>query len=495
MSIIARSNISRHIPFLSSQLLLAYVIFPLITCILAAWDTYRHGFDWTVWIFPPLAAVFSYFAWNNFRKPIETIERMKNVLRTSCKGQLHHRVTETAGLGEVGMAAWELNEFLDMIEMYFKEVNTCFRLVAEGKFYRKAISDGLPGQFADSLDKVNLSIKAMEDNSKWISRNELAFRLHTMNSKSLLSKLKLNQQDLVSISGEMDQVEHIASANRKGAETSLVVANNISEELTVMARRVQEMAHASQALGSESVAINSAVRIIAEIADQTNLLALNAAIEAARAGESGRGFAVVADEVRKLAERTKTATQEIGNTVGRFRDQVEVMVNETNTANKLTASVNERMNDFRTRFSDFAQAAEQTISRVSRTKDRSFGSLVKMDHIIYMQNAYMAIEKSGDGDEAAAVKTDHRQCRLGKWYEEGVGKEHFGKTTAYLRLENPHAGVHASVHRAVQLSREDWANNAGLRNDLVQELEKAEIASSEVVSLIDAMVLEKHGAG
>ncbi len=488
------SNISRHIPFISSQLLLAYVIFPLITCILAAWATYRHGFEWTTWLFPTLAALFSYFAWNNFRKPIETVERMQNVLRSSSKGQLNLRIMETAGLGEIGRAAWELNEFLDMIEMYFKEVNTCFRLVTEGKYYRKAISAGLPGQFADSLNKVNLSIKAMEENSQWIARNELAFRLHTMNSKSLLSKLKLNQQDLVSISGEMDEVEHIASANREGAETSLVTANNISEELAVMAGRVREMAHASQALGNESAAINSAVRIIAEIADQTNLLALNAAIEAARAGESGRGFAVVADEVRKLAERTKTATLDIGKTVGRFKNQVDVMVKETETANKLTASVNERMNDFRTRFSDFAQAAEKTISRVSRTKDRSFGSLVKMDHIIYMQNAYMAIEKSGDGEEAIAIQTDHRNCRLGKWCE-GAGKEHFGKTSAYLRLEKPHAGVHSSVHRSVQFAREDWANNADLRHELVQELEKAEGASSEVVNLIDAMVREKHGAG
>lgn len=103
-------------------------------------------------------------------------------------------------------------------------------------------------------------------------------------------------------------------ARKKAAEGALVVSK-VVDGIGEMQRVSQTLKADMETLGKQAEGIGQIMNVISDIADQTNLLALNAAIEAARAGDAGRGFAVVADEVRKLAEKTMTATQEVGHAI------------------------------------------------------------------------------------------------------------------------------------------------------------------------------------
>ena len=491
-------NILRHVsntnPFANQKYALVCIIFVLLLCAMCLVNMTLYGADIIHLASPIIGIGFAVYSWLDHKHPSHALKRIEDTLNEAIHGNIHIRITNIHKMGNVDKVAWALNDFLDIVETNFKELSNSFKASAERKFLRKGLTEGLPGEFKSMMENVNVAIKGMESADNFARQNRLMSELHHLNTSNLLTNLKNSQSDLGILSQKMDDVLNIASENRDGAQSSRETVAELRNALEDVNSRMEKVEVVAHKLEGQSTRIADTVKLITDIAEQTNLLALNAAIEAARAGEVGRGFAVVADEVRNLATRTRSSTEEISGIIADLRTQIDDMVSQTLTVSEQTKEIGNEVNQFHTNFDAVAQAAQKTIALMSQTKDRAFASLVQIDHVIYMQNGYIGLERKGVGEEAEAIKVDHLSCRLGQWYYEGEGKDSYSHTEAYRQLDHYHSAVHKNVQLAMDMVKQDWMRNDDVLNELVNYIGLAEEASKGVCQSIGEMIEAKEYA-
>lgn len=157
--------------------------------------------------------------------------------------------------------------------------------------------------------------------------------------------------------------DNSAEEAKKTAAIGAEVVNSAVDSISKVQGQTDELHRNMDGLGRQAQSIGDIINVISDIADQTNLLALNAAIEAARAGEAGRGFAVVADEVRKLAEKTMSATKEVGQAISNIQGSTKASVANTQAMVQLVTESTDKA-------SQSGESLRSIVQMVARTSDQ-----------------------------------------------------------------------------------------------------------------------------
>ena len=170
--------------------------------------------------------------------------------------------------------------------------------------------------------------------------------------------------------------------------------------------------------------------------------------------------------------------------ISRLVEQIRGDSGSSREAMSELAQESDRLSEQGEKAAKEVEALEGLVEDIERSAGlaalRSFCELAKLDHILYKFAVYEVL--LGVSDRAATEFANHQNCRLGRWYYEGRGKERFSGFPGYREIERPHRTVHEAAQEAFEaLAKKDVER-------MVEAAHRMELASLEVMQGLDRLV-------
>lgn len=332
------------------------------------------------------------------------IEEVAKVAAVTAAGDFTQRIALEGKSGFLRDLSLSMNDLIDRTAEVIEAIRLALSNLAEGNL---AVSVTVPmsGTFDQIKSEFNRSVASLREMVTDIDQacqqvTEESRQIAT-SSDELSERTRSQAAALEQTAAAVQELSATVATNSATAQDTMGLAQSALKETSDGTQKFRETVDAIRTMAQSNRKVTDIVGVIDEIAFQTNLLALNAAVEAARAGEAGRGFAVVAQEVRSLAQRSATASKEIGNLI-------EQAINQTEVSVKLAGEASGALDRIEGSVTQVTQLATQIAEASAEQKnglDEIAKAISSLDHIT-QRNADM-VNASAEAAQALEGQADH----------------------------------------------------------------------------------------
>ncbi|MFA4923580.1 MAG: methyl-accepting chemotaxis protein, partial [Ignavibacteriaceae bacterium] len=252
-------------------------------------------------------------------KQLELLPKIFSLAKEVGLGKFEQRITRIDESTELGQIAWALNDVLDQMEAFCREVKTMVECISQEKYFRKLQFAGMHGQLLQSMQAVEKAIDVTEKNS--LSKQEYLMRnvqtlLNNMDkfaNGDLTVQLEKEKDDVIGslfdgfnkvVLNMKEMVEHVTEA----VEATASASSEISSSAEEMAAGAQEQSSQTTEIASS---VEEMTKTILETSQNSSLSAEAAKSAGAIAKEGGRVVNQTIEGMNRIAEVVKRSAETV----------------------------------------------------------------------------------------------------------------------------------------------------------------------------------------
>lgn len=320
---------------------------------------------------------------NNYNNRL--LKEIISVLDNAANGYLEPRVSNIKDDSDYAALAHSLNNLLDQVEVWQREVASSIEFAFANKCYRNINNVGLNGRFKDTAKDLSNAITSIAKNLQAQKINELGITIQKNSNDFKI--IDILSQALMNNKGSLNHILKTSEDIANDANITKIKVEGLTNSSKELQRYIILFKELTKSLNEKANEISKIIEIVKDITDQTQLLSLNAAIEAARAGEHGRGFAVVADEVSKLATNTQDATNTISININSLKESVNKCIDYSNSISNISDDNVLKTNEFYNTLNSYKELSNDNYNRAKDCNISQNNLFIQIYLLLYKNNA------------------------------------------------------------------------------------------------------------
>ncbi|MCF8240947.1 MAG: methyl-accepting chemotaxis protein [Melioribacteraceae bacterium] len=303
-------------------------------------------FQWLVsaFIFITIQVLYVRYAMKIISKQTELLPKINSLTQNIADGEFEYRITGIDETTELGQVAWTLNDLLDQMEAFSREIKTIVQCISEEKFYRTLQYAGMHGQMLHTMKAVGDAIELTKEKAK--SKQEYLINCVHILLENMDEFSKGNLTVHIE-SNNSDEIGKLYNGFNKVVEATKEIIIAVAEAVqavagasTQISSSTEEMSAGAQEQSSQSSEVASAVEQMTRTIIETTK---NVSVVSEKAKHSGQlanqGGEIITDTIEGMNKIAAVVTN-AANTISALGDSSEKIGNIVDVIDEIAEQTN-----------------------------------------------------------------------------------------------------------------------------------------------------------